>query len=211
MWWREYGESGGGDGGGGGGGGGRMADSERVIDRASMRSAEERLVAPSMRTSPQLDEGAGETRGDGQEEGSRERETGKRERAEAEVLDHRARALAHGNRQTQRGQTQATNNVQGRQRSACALAGQNRQAKKQGRPAGDEEDGLPNRRRDAAAHGGARANRKHNEFHFGVVSRGSMQRRSLSPLRRGKSRGAVHEHRRRMAKCTHTGRAARVG
>ena len=68
---------------------GRMADSERVIDRASMRSAEEQSVDWSGR-GPQLDEGTGETRGDGQEEGSRERETGKRGRAEAEVSGHQA-------------------------------------------------------------------------------------------------------------------------
>ena len=68
---------------------GRMADSERVIDRASMRSAEERSVAPSMRASPQLDEGAGETRGAGKRRGA-ERETGKMGRAEAEMSGHQA-------------------------------------------------------------------------------------------------------------------------
>ena len=68
---------------------GRMADSERVIDTASMRSAEERSVAPSMRASPQLDEGAGETRGAGKRRGA-ERETGKMGRAEAEMSGHQA-------------------------------------------------------------------------------------------------------------------------
>ena len=52
---------------------GRMADSERVIDTASLRSAEERSVGPSMRTRPNW------TR-----EQERREETGKRRGAERE-------------------------------------------------------------------------------------------------------------------------------
>ena len=52
---------------------GRMADSERVIDTASLRSAEERSVGPSMRTRPNW------TR-----EQDRREETGKRRGAERE-------------------------------------------------------------------------------------------------------------------------------
>ena len=49
-------------------------------------------------------------------------------------------------------------------------------------------DGLPHRRRDAAARAAARANQQHDKDQFGLGFRGSRPRRSLSPCRRGERR-----------------------
>ena len=77
------------------------------------------------------------------------------------------------------------------ERPACSLARQSRQAGKQGRPVGGEEDGLPHRRREAAAHAAARANQEYDEDHFALAFRGLRPRRSRAPCRRSGSRGAT--------------------
>ena len=64
-----------------------MADSERVNDTASLRSAEERSVGPSMRTRPNWTREQERREETGKRRGA---ETGKRGRAEAEVSGHQA-------------------------------------------------------------------------------------------------------------------------
>ena len=81
-----------------------------------------------------------------------------------------------------------------------------RQAGKPGGLAANEQDGLPHRRRDAAAHGAARANGRLTEDRLEAVLQDSRPRRSLPPCRRGESRGAACERRRRHGQ-TH----ARIG
>ena len=139
---------------------------------------------------PQPEDQRGEQEREGARGGEQERErAGKRRRAEKAGWAMSIRARQSANAAVE--QTQARHNVQGRRRSACALARQNRQAKKHGRLVVDEGGGLPHRRRDVGAHGAARANRQHNEDHFGLAFRGSRPRRSRAPCRRSGSRGAT--------------------